>query len=129
VASVISESTRQLLRRIAEGVMLDTVTLKHKGARIDKPGGGWEYAPGAETVTIGYIGPVSKSAIERLQADRLEYTGLEELRIPLGVTVSSEDRVTVLSANHGTTRSYTIEAVVPLDTMAVRQPLIVKAVA
>lgn len=128
MASPISTGTLNLLKGLSESVMLDTVTLRRQGARITKPAGGWEYGAATDIVTQGKIGPVSKTAIERLQADNVKYSGMEELRIPLGVPASDDDSVVVQSARHSTTRTYTIEAVVPLDTFSVSQSLILKAV-
>lgn len=113
----------------AEGEMLDAVEITSPGTRVDLPGGGWEYGDGASITTVGRIGPLSKSSIEVLQADRLEYAGLEELRVPKDTAVSGEDAVAVTSARHGGTRQYTVEAVVPLKSHDVQRTVILKAVA
>lgn len=126
--SPISTGTRDLLKRLSESVMLDTVVIQRPGERVTRPGGGWAYGEPTEVVTQGKVGPLSKSSVERLQADIVKYAGMEELRIPLGVPVESDDTVVVQSARHGTTRAYTIEALVPLDTFSVNQTLILKSV-
>lgn len=126
--SPISQGTLNLFQGLAQSVMLDTVIIEHQGARVSRPGGGWAFEEGTETTTVGKIGPLSDSAIERLQQDQIQYAGMEELRIPKDVVVSSSDTLTVQSARHGTTQAYTIEAVVPKSTFGVQQSLIVKAV-
>lgn len=111
--------------------MLDTVYISGPTTRtrVDLPGGGWEYTEGAgmPTATIGMIGPLSKASIERLQADRLEYAGLEQLEVPMEVTVRKEDDLYVTSARHGTTQEYSVSGVTPLGTYSVSRVVIVKA--
>lgn len=128
MSSVISPSTLTLLRRIKEDAMLDTVTVETEGDTVILPSGGWTYTEGGAVTTKGMIGPLSKTAIERFQAERLEYTGLEQLDVPLSAEIDGVDKVTVLSARHGTTRQYTVEGVTPLSTYAVSRTAIVKAI-
>jgi hypothetical protein len=132
VASVISAGTLALLKRIKEEAMLDTVYISGPSTRtrVDLPGGAWEYTEGAgePTATVGMIGPLSKASIERLQADRLEYLGLEQLEVPMEVEVRNEDALYITSARHGTTQEYSVEGVTPLGTYSVSRVVIVKAI-
>ena len=119
---------QQTIRNTVESFMVDMVVIEKLGARIDLPSGGWEYSAGTTVTTKGLIGPLSKTAIEQLQAGKMEYAGLEELRIPDSVAVTGRDKITVTSTRHGTTKRYEVEGVTPKGTYAVSQALIVKAV-
>jgi len=109
--------------------MLDTVEIFGPGVRVDLPSGGWKFEAGDTVTTKGLIGPLSKTAIEQFQADRLEYKGLEQVEVPIDVYVSGQDKVSVTSERHGGTRQYTVEGVTPLGTYSVSRIVIVKAVA
>jgi hypothetical protein len=128
MASVISPGTLSILQGIAEDAMLDTVEIFGPGVRVDLPSGGWEFDEGDTVVTRGMISPLSKESIERLVASRIDYLGLEQLKVPLDTAISGEDKVAVTSIRHGGTRQYTVEGVTPLSTYAVSRTVIVKAV-
>jgi hypothetical protein len=128
VASIISASTLKILKDIAEGAMLDTVTITNPGGTELLPGGGWLNEEENEVVTKGRVGPLSKTAIERFQAERREYAGREQLEVPMDTVVGQQSRVSIASERHGGTREYTVEGVTPLGTYSVSRILIVKAV-
>jgi hypothetical protein len=127
MAAPVGISTLNTLQAIMEGAMLDTVTITNPGTRVDLPNGAWKYEGETTVVTTGMIGPLSKNAIERFQADRVEYAGLEQLDVPRDTVVGRQSKVSVLSARHGTTRHYTVEGVTPLGTYDVNRSLVVKA--
>lgn len=128
----VSDAVMAIAQGIAEGAMLDTVVISGPSTRtrVDLPGGEWTYVegPGATVTTKGMIGPLSKAAIEQLQAGGVEYRGLEQLDIPRYIVATGADTLQHTSFRHGTTTQYKVEGVTPLDTYAVAQGLIVKAV-
>lgn len=129
--TLISAGTMRMLEGISASAMLDSVYISGPSTRtrVDLPGGGWEYVEGAgePVATIGMIGPLSTETIERLQADRLEYAGLEQLEVPMDAVVGGDDTLYVTSARHGTTKEYSVEGVAPLGTYSVSRVVIVKA--
>jgi hypothetical protein len=128
VASVISDSTLALLRRIKEEAMLDTVHIHRAGSRVDKPSGGYEYIGGETVVTVGMIGTLSKTVADRVQADQFKPGAYEQLEVPVDTQVGTEDTVSVTSARHGTVTRYSIEGVIRLETYSVSRVLIVTPV-
>jgi hypothetical protein len=128
VASVVSDSTLALLRRIKEEAMLDTVEIHRAGERVDKPSGGYEYLEGVTVETSGMIVSLSKTTADKLQADQLKPGAYEQLEVPVDTVIGSEDTVTVTSARHGTVTLYSIEGVIPLETYSVSRVAIVTPV-
>jgi hypothetical protein len=124
--SIIDSGTLAELQAIAEGVMLDTVTLQRPGERTALPGGGSTFAPGAIVHTAGRVGPLSKSTVEAVSADQLRQEGVEQLSVPLGTEVQGDETATLVSARHGTTTVYDVVGVVPAGTYAVERKLLVR---
>jgi hypothetical protein len=115
------------LQAFAEGEMLDTVTIRRKGARTATALGGSSYGADTETQTVGRIGPLTKSTVERLSGGQMRQEGLEELHLPRATDMRSADTVVVTSERHATTQAYTVEGLVPLATFAVDRVALVRA--
>jgi hypothetical protein len=131
-APPISASVLNQLQALNEASMLDAVVISGPSTRtrVDLPGGEWRYEEGTgdKVTTIGKIGPLSKEAVERLEAGGIEYVGLEQLSIPKNVQVTGSDTLQVTSARHGIVTQYKVEGVTPKGTYAVSQIVIVRAV-
>lgn len=114
------------VQALSEGEMLDTVTIHTAGAVSQDAYGGKSVAAGSDVSTKGRISPLDASDLEGVFQGERRQEGLMRLTIPRGAAVSDNATVTVVSARHGTTTNYTVEAVLPLSSLSVHRKLIVR---
>lgn len=109
--------------------MLDAVTVLRRGAATEDALGGHSY--GADTqvaTTTGRISALKGRDLERIIAGGVAQEGLQRLSVPRGADVRGTDRVRVVSARNGTTKTFEVVEIAPLGSLAVHRKLIVREI-
>jgi hypothetical protein len=123
--SLIANALPQI-QTISEGEMLDAVTVHTAGAVSQDTYGGKVVAAGSDVTTVGRISPLDANDLEQIVEGERRQPGLMRLTLPRATTITADATVTVVSARHGTTRTYSVESVLPLSTFGVDRKVIVK---
>ena len=115
------------MRSLSEGEMLDAVTIHTPGGGTFNEYGAQVAGAASDVATVGRVSPLDANDLEAARAGELRIEGLERLTLPLETPVTGAATVTVVSARHGTSKTYDVEGVVPLSTFSVHQKVLMRS--